>query len=119
MSALGTRPHAVSRYHQSKWEAEESVRRSGMEFTIFRPSLIYGPGDEFVRLFARIIRLSPVVPVMGSPSARFQPVPVEAVAAAFAGALGEPKSIGQTYDPKNGGWRSFQFQQRIVIVRDA
>jgi NADH dehydrogenase len=98
MSALGTRPNAASRYHQSKWEAEEIVRRSDMEFTIFRPSLIYGPGDEFVRLFARIIRLSPVVPVMGSPSARFQPVPVEAVAAAFAGALGEPRSIGQTYD---------------------
>jgi uncharacterized protein YbjT (DUF2867 family) len=98
MSALGTRPDAASRYHQSKWAAEEIVRRSEMEFTIFRPSLIYGPRDEFVRLFARIIRLSPVVPVVGSPRARFQPVPVEAVAAAFARALGEPKSIGQTYD---------------------
>jgi uncharacterized protein YbjT (DUF2867 family) len=98
MSALGTRPNAASRYHQSKWEAEEIVRRSGMDFTIFRPSLIYGPRDEFVRLFARIIRLSPVVPVLGSPTARFQPVPVEAVAAAFAGALAEPRSIGQTYD---------------------
>jgi NADH dehydrogenase len=98
MSALGTRPNAVSRYHQSKWEAEEVVRRSGLQFTIFRPSLIYGPRDEFVRFFARIIRLSPVVPVIGSPTARFQPIPVEAVAAAFAVALGEPKSIGQTYD---------------------
>ena len=91
MSALGTRPNAASRYHQSKWAAEELVRHSGLDFTIFRPSLIYGPEDQFVNLFARIIRRSPVVPLMGSPRARFQPVPVEAVAAAFARSLGEPK----------------------------
>jgi NADH dehydrogenase len=98
MSALGTRPKAVSRYHQTKWAAEEIVRRSGLDFTIFRPSLIYGPQDQFVNLFARIIHFSPVVPVMGSPRARFQPVAVEVVAAAFVRSLGEPKSIGQTYD---------------------
>jgi uncharacterized protein YbjT (DUF2867 family) len=98
MSALGTRPHAISRYHQTKWAAEESVRHSGLDYTIFRPSLIYGPGDEFINLFAKLIRLSPVVPLLGSPRARFQPVPVEAVAAAFTRSLNEPKSIGQTYD---------------------
>ena len=98
MSALGSRPKVTSRYHQSKWAAEELVRQSGLQFTIFRPSLIYGPQDQFINLFARIIRLSPVVPLLGNPSARFQPVPVEAVAAAFAGSLGEPKSVGQTYD---------------------
>jgi NADH dehydrogenase len=98
MSALGTRSNAASRYHQTKWAAEELIRHSGLEFTIFRPSLIYGPQDQFVNLFARIIRLSPVVPLIASPHARFQPVPVEAVAAAFARSLGEPKTIGQTYD---------------------
>ena len=77
MSALGTRANAASRYHQTKWAAEELVRRSGLDFTIFRPSLIYGPEDQFVNMFARIIRLSPVVPLIGSPSARFQPVAVE------------------------------------------
>jgi NADH dehydrogenase len=98
MSALGTRPNAASRYHQTKWAAEELVRRSGLEFTIFRPSLIYGPEDQFVNLFARIIRLSPVVPLLGSPRARFQPLSVEAVATAFVRSLGEPQSAGQTYD---------------------
>jgi NADH dehydrogenase len=98
MSALGTRPNAASRYHQTKWAAEELVRRSGLEFTIFRPSLIYGPGDQFINLFARLSRFSPVVPLMGSPRARFQPVPVETVAAAFVRSLGEPKAAGQTYD---------------------
>jgi uncharacterized protein YbjT (DUF2867 family) len=98
MSALGTRPAAASRYHQTKWAAEELVRHSGLDFTIFRPSLIYGPQDQFVNMFARVIRLSPVVPLIGSPRARFQPVSVETVAAAFVRALGEPKSAGQTYD---------------------
>jgi NADH dehydrogenase len=97
MSALGTRPDAVSRYHQSKWAAEELVRHSGLDYTIFRPSLIYGPEDQFINLFVRIIRLSPVVPLLGSPCARFQPVPVEAVAAAFARSLDEPKAVGQAY----------------------
>ncbi len=98
MSALGTRPDAVSRYHQSKWAAEELVRHSGLDCTIFRPSLIYGPEDQFINLFVRIIRASPVVPLLGSTCARFQPVPVEAVAAAFARSLGEPKAVGQAYD---------------------
>ena len=98
MSALGTRPGAVSRYHQTKWAAEELVRGSGLDYTIFRPSLIYGPQDHFVNQFAKIIRFSPVVPVIGASRARFQPVPVEAVAAAFAKSLAKPKSIGETYD---------------------
>jgi uncharacterized protein YbjT (DUF2867 family) len=98
MSALGTRSNAVSRYHQTKWAAEELVRHSGLQFTIFRPSLIYGPQDQSINLFARMLRLSPVVPLLGSRRARFQPVSVEVVAAAFAGSLGEPKSVGQTYD---------------------
>ncbi|MCX6928869.1 MAG: complex I NDUFA9 subunit family protein [Verrucomicrobia bacterium] len=98
MSALGTRAGAASRYHQSKWAAEELVRHSGLEFTIFRPSLIYGPGDQFINLFARIIRWSPIVPLLGSPHATFQPVSVEAVATAFVRSLGESKSAGQTYD---------------------
>jgi NADH dehydrogenase len=98
MSALGTRANAASRYHQTKWAAEELVRHSGLDFTIFRPSLICGPQDQFINLFARLIRFLPVVPLIGSPQARFQPVPVEAVASAFVRSLGEPKSVGQTYD---------------------
>jgi uncharacterized protein YbjT (DUF2867 family) len=98
MSALGARPNAASRYHQTKWAAEELVRHSGLDHTIFRPSLIYGPQDEFINLFARIIRLSPVVPLLACPRARFQPVGVEAVGAAFARSLTAPKSIGQSYD---------------------
>ena len=98
MSALGTRANAVSRYHQTKWAAEEIVRHSGLDHTIFRPSLIFGPEDHFVNLFARMSRFSPVLPVMGPGKARFQPVAVEVVAEAFVRALGEPRAVGQTYD---------------------
>ncbi len=98
MSALGVRPGAVARYHRSKWEAEEAVRSSGLDWTIFRPSIIYGPDDQFVNLFARLARWSPFIPVMGSGLGKLQPVPVELIAAAFVRCLTEPRAIGQTFD---------------------
>jgi NADH dehydrogenase len=98
MSALGARPNAISRYHQSKWAAEEIVRKSGLDFTIFRPSIIYGPKDQFVNLFAKMARFSPAIPVMGNGRSRLQPIPVADVAACFVKALNQPASIGQTYD---------------------
>jgi len=98
MSALGTRPHAVSRYHQSKWAGEEIVRESGLDWTIFRPSIIYGPKDHFVNLFARLARFSPVLPVIGRGQGKLQPVPVSDVAAAFVKCLAEPRSVGQVFD---------------------
>jgi len=98
MSALGTRPDAVARYHRTKWAAEESVRASGLDWTLFRPSLVFGPGDHFVGLFARISRGSPVLPVMGDGQALLQPVAVDEVARCFVGALAEPRSIGRTFD---------------------
>lgn len=98
MSALGTRANAVARYHQSKWAAEEIVRASALDWTIFRPSIIYGPGDGFVNLFARLARWSPFVPVMGDGESKFQPVPVENVARSFVRALDEPKAVGRTFD---------------------
>jgi NADH dehydrogenase len=98
MSALGARPGAASRYHRSKWAAEEAVRASGLEWTIFRPSIIYGPGDGFVTMLASMVRRLPAVPVIGSGRTRLQPIPVEQVAAGFAGALELTETIGQTYE---------------------
>jgi NADH dehydrogenase len=98
MSALGARPNAPSRYHQTKWRAEEAVRTSGLDWTIFRPSIIHGPGDAFVNLFARLSRFSPVLPVIGSGTHLLQPIPVACVAQAFARALEQPAPSHQTYD---------------------
>src|ERR1700722_10557962 len=52
MSALGTRAGAPSTYHQTKWEAEQIVRSSGLDWTIFRPSLIHGPTGELMKMEA-------------------------------------------------------------------
>lgn len=98
MSALGARPGAVSRYHQTKYTAEECVRGANLAWTIFRPSLIYGPGDGFVNLFARISRFSPIVPVIGSGHSLFQPISVESVARCFVEALSESRAEGGTFD---------------------
>jgi len=98
MSALGTRPEAASRYHQTKWAAEEAVRSSGLDWTVFRPSLIYGPGDGFVNLFAGMSRWSPVLPVIGRGTSLLQPVSVDCVAQAFARALDSKAAVHQTYD---------------------
>jgi NADH dehydrogenase len=98
MSALGTRPNALSRYHQTKWQAEEIVRGSGLDYTIFKPSLIFGPRDMFVNLFVKIIRRSPIVPILGKRDAKFQPVAIETVAGAFVKSLAEVRSVGQTFD---------------------
>jgi len=98
MSAVGTRPGAVSRYHRTKWQAEEVVRASALDWTIIRPSLIFGPGDEFVSVLARMIRRLPAVPVLGDGQYLLQPVAVEQVAEGFARALRLPLTVGQTYE---------------------
>lgn len=97
MSANGTRADAVTPYHRTKWQAEEALRSSDLDWTIFRPSLIYGPGDEFVNMLADMLRKLPVMPVMGNGQYRIQPVSVADVARSFVGALSKAESIGQTY----------------------
>lgn len=98
MSALGTRPGAHSRYHQTKWAAEEAVRKSGLAWTIFRPSLIYGAHDISINVMAKMVRLSPFVPVLGNGYSKIQPVSVENVAKAFVAAIKNDATIGKVYD---------------------
>ncbi|HNQ03047.1 MAG TPA: complex I NDUFA9 subunit family protein [Thiobacillaceae bacterium] len=99
MSALGADPISHSAYQRSKAAGEETMREAQkhLQVTIFRPSVIFGPGDRFLSLFSRLLRLSPVVPLAGG-KARFQPVYVQDVAQAFASALLRPDSIGRTYN---------------------
>ncbi|CAH2032304.1 complex I NDUFA9 subunit family protein [Trichlorobacter ammonificans] len=97
MSALGTRANAVSRYHQTKWRAEEIVRASGLAWTIFRPSLIFGPKDAFVNMLARQIRLLPLLPTFGDGTYRLQPIHGNDVARCFCEALEKAETRGQTY----------------------
>jgi NADH dehydrogenase len=107
MSALGVRRGATSRYHQTKWRAEEAVRRSDLDWTIFRPSIIFGLGDELISVLVNMIRRLPVVPVLGDGEYRLQPVAAEHVAEGFTRALLDRASAGKTYDV--GGPRPYSF----------
>lgn len=99
MSALGARPDSKSRYSSTKGRAEQIVQGSHLTWTIFRPSLIFGPGDDFFgRVLKNLVSQGPIVPVIGDGSFLFRPVSVEDVALAFSRALATSASVGQTYD---------------------
>jgi NADH dehydrogenase len=98
MSALGTRLNAVSRYHLSKFQAEELVRSSGLDATILRPSLIYGPKDSFINMLAGQMRLMPLMPVIGNGTYRLQPIHVSDVVRCFALSLIMPETVGHSYE---------------------
>ncbi len=98
LSALGARPDSASPYHRTKAAAEAEVRASGLKWTIFRPSLIFGPRDLSINIFARQVRTWPLVPVIGSGEYRLQPVSVTTVAQGLAKALTIPETIGQSLD---------------------
>jgi NADH dehydrogenase len=110
MSALHAGADRPSRYLRSKGEGEKVVAEAGLVTTVFRPSVIFGPGDASISLFARLAGLLPVMP-LGSPGARFQPVFVEDVARAFADSLDAPHTFGQSY--ALCGPRSYTLRQLV------
>lgn len=97
MSALNADPAGPSAYLRSKGEAESIVRSAGLDVTILRPSVIFGPDDSFLNPFAWALKFLPVM-LLPCPRARFQPVYVEDVAAVFVESLTRLESLGQSYD---------------------
>lgn len=97
VSALGVSDRPETGYMRAKKEAEDAVRRSGLEHVILRPSFIVGPGG-FVAEYGRIIMRAPVVPVPGGGRFPVQPVARSDVALAVERALTEPKAAGRVYD---------------------
>ena len=97
MSALNADVGGPSAYLRTKGEGEAVVRASGLDATLFRPSVVFGREDAFLNLFASLLRRMPVM-VLASPDARFQPVFVEDVAAAFVKSLEDVGSLGKSYD---------------------
>ena len=94
MSALGASTHGASMYQRSKADGEAAARsRPQVAATIFRPSVVFGPGDHFLTMFARMQRHLPVIP-LACADARFQPVYVGDVTAAFVRALAQPHTRG-------------------------
>jgi len=97
ISALGVALDSPARYQRSKARGEAALRAAALELTVLRPSVIFGAGDRFLNLFAKLQSIFPVVPLAGA-HARFQPVWVEDVAQAVVASLEQNNSIGQTYE---------------------
>jgi uncharacterized protein YbjT (DUF2867 family) len=100
MSALGTSAASkdVVPYYAAKWEEEQAVTGSGLEYTIFRPSFVFGRDGGALQTFLRQVRYSPVVTVIGPGLQRSQPIWVDDVAAYFAHALDAPSAANRTFE---------------------
>jgi len=117
MSANGVRPDAEAVYYQTKWAAEQSLRASALDWTILRPSIIFGCDGQFIDMQAALIRKMPVIPVIGKGRYRLQPVAIGDVAASFVKALELPETIGQTYEI--GGRESYTYEEILDLTAKA
>lgn len=101
MSALGANSHGASMYQRSKGDGEAALHAvaatDSLALTIFRPSVVFGPGDAFLNTFARLHRTLPAIP-LAMPDAQFQPVFVGDVARAFVNTLDLAAARGKTYE---------------------
>lgn len=110
MGALGVADDPRLHYARSKARAEAAVRDSGLEWTILKPSLLFGPGDGFFNIVAGLVRLSPgIVPVPGDGKSRFQPIFVGDVATIVVRSLADPSTIGETFEL--GGPRYWTYRE--------
>ncbi len=113
MSALGAKTDGTA-YQRTKYEAEEVVRRSGVSYVIFRPSVIVGPDGEFVRLLVRLVRGLRLIPVIGDGRYRLQPVDVTDVAEAFAQAVERSNLKDDSFDI--GGPHKLTYNRLLEII---
>jgi uncharacterized protein YbjT (DUF2867 family) len=99
VSQLGANSKLPYRFLASKGKAQEVVAASGLDWTSFHPSAIWGPEDEFANSFARLIPLTPFIfPLVGDESSRFELVWVDDVVTAVVKALDDPATIGKSYE---------------------
>jgi NADH dehydrogenase len=117
MSSLGASKEAPSLYLRSKAAGEAALMalQDKLNITIFKPSIIFGRGDSFINLFAKLIKLLPVV-LLAKPNAKFQPVWVEDVASCFVSGLENIDTYGQIYEL--AGPKVYTFLELIQTVMD-
>ena len=114
MSAIGADEHSRAAYARSKAEAERLVLAAQPQAVIMRPSVIFGPEDDFFNRFAALARMSPALPLIGGGTTRFQPVFVGDVAAAIAEAVDGNARGGTVYEL--GGPEVLTFEQLMRYV---
>jgi NADH dehydrogenase len=116
VSALGAAPNSPALYARTKAAGEQAVLAAAPEATIFRPSILFGPEDDFFNRFAAMARMSPVLPLVGGGATKFQPVFVGDVAQAIAKAVSGRAKGGTIYELGGPEVRSFRELMEYVLA---
>jgi uncharacterized protein YbjT (DUF2867 family) len=100
MSALGVseRTRTLTPYFEAKWDMEQTVNRSGLEYVIFRPSFVFGRDGGILATFVRVARWAPVTPIVGPGTERIQPIWGDDVGEYFAAAIDAPEAANRTFE---------------------
>ena len=114
VSAVGAANDPSFPYLFSKWQGEQVVVNSGLPYTILRPSIIFGAGDEFLNSLASLVRLFPLVPVIASGRNRLQPIAVEDVAQCVVRSVGRGDLLNRAVDI--GGPEQLRYNEIVGIV---
>ena len=115
ISAIGADEKSSSGYARAKAEGEKAVLAARPEATIFRPSIMFGPEDEFFNKFAALARILPALPLIGGGTTRFQPVFVGDVAEAIARAVDGAAKAGSTYEVGGPEVQTFKELMEYVL----
>ena len=113
ISALGTSEKPVSKYFSTKFEGEQLIKNSGLEYTILRPSLLFGKGDKFFPVLKILVSL-PVTPVIGNGKNRFQPVSVNDLAKCIELSIDNKDTDSKTFEI--GGPQIFSFIEMLHVA---
>ena len=117
MSGLGTRPAPAGTYMATRWAMEEAIRASGIKFVILQPSVLFGSGAPFVEALARLIKQSPVVPLLGGGGLRFQPLWIDDLVRCVLDSLGPKARLG--IEVPLGGADVVTFREVIETIAKA
>jgi len=120
MSALGTSEETkdLVPYYHAKWEMEQTVKGSGLDHVIFRPSFVFGSEGGILPTFRRLARLTPVTPIVGSGEQRIQPIWDGDVGAYFSAAIDKPEATNRTFElggPDAVTWNEFWRRLRAAL----
>jgi NADH dehydrogenase len=114
ISAIGASGDRTYPYLHSKWQGEQEVINSGLPYTILRPSIMFGEGDEFLTTLAGLVRVFPLAPVVGSGRNRLQPISADDVARCIALAVDREDLKGKTIEV--GGPQQLSYNEIVAVV---
>ena len=117
MSGLGTKPAPAGTYMATRWGLEQAVRDGGIPFVVLQPSVLFGDRAEFIAALARLIRVSPVVPLIGGGKVRFQPLWIEDLVTCLIKAVDADQLIGEAIPL--GGSEYATFKEVIQTICEA